>query len=142
MAKKLRINLEELRWAFDDHVREYAWVLDTESGEVLQLMEDAELPLPLEEIEADETGRFLEIEADDSAEAYRDMQLFTATVTDSRLRDLLDVAIAGKGAFRRFKDVLGGAPEERQRWFRFQEERVYSRIRAWLAANDIETAEG
>ncbi len=142
MAKKLRIDLEELRWAFDDHVREYAWVLDTESGEVLQLMEDAELPLPLEEIEADETGRFLEIEADDSAEAYRDMQLFTATVTDSRLRDLLDVAIAGKGAFRRFKDVLGGAPEERQRWFRFQEERVNNRIRAWLAENDIETTEG
>jgi len=142
VAKKLRIDLEELRWAFDDHVREYAWVLDTESGEVLQLMEDAELPLPLEEIEADETGRFLEIEADDSAEAYRDMQLFTATVTDSRLRDLLDVAIAGKGAFRRFKDVLGGAPEERQRWFRFQEERVNNRIRAWLAENDIETTEG
>ena len=53
-------------------------------------------------------------------------------------RDLLEVAIAGKGAFRRFKDVLVRAPAERERWFRFRDERVDGRIREWLADNDIE----
>jgi hypothetical protein len=33
MAKKLRIALEELRWAFDDRIGEHSWVLDTETGQ-------------------------------------------------------------------------------------------------------------
>jgi len=37
MGKKLRIALEDLRWAFDDQSGEYSWVLDTETGEVLRL---------------------------------------------------------------------------------------------------------
>ncbi|HXM75639.1 MAG TPA: UPF0158 family protein, partial [Thermoanaerobaculia bacterium] len=124
MAKKLRIALEELRWAFDDRTSEYSWVLDTETGAVLRLAEDDELPLSIEEIEEDETGRFLGIDPEDPHEGYRDMEEFIATVADSSLRDLLDVAIAGKGAFRRFKDVLTRAPQERERWFRFQDDRV------------------
>jgi len=142
MAKKLRIALEELRWAVDARDSEYSWVLDTETGEVLRLCEDDELPLSIEKIEEDQTGRFLGIDPEDPHEWYRDMEEFIATVADSRLRELLVVAIAGKGAFRRFKDVLIQAPHERERWFRFQEERVNGRLRAWLAANGIETLEG
>jgi uncharacterized protein UPF0158 len=142
MAKKLRIALEELRWAFDDRSSEYSWVLDTETGAVLRLAEDDELPLSIEEIEEDQTGRFLGIDPEDPHEGCRDKEEFIATVADSSLRDLLDVAIAGKGAFRRFKDVLIQAPQERERWFRFQDERVNGRLRAWLAANGIEALEG
>jgi hypothetical protein len=32
---------------------------------------------------------------------------------------LLDVAIQGKGAFRRFEDVLADHRDERERWFAF-----------------------
>jgi hypothetical protein len=142
MAKKLRIALEELRQAFDGRSGEYSWVLDTETDGVLLLAEDAELPLSIAEIEEDQTGRFLGIDPEDPHEGYRDMEEFIPTVADSRRRELLHVAIAGKGAFRRFKDVLIQAPQERERWFRFQEERVKSRLRAWLAANGIEALEG
>jgi len=45
MAKKLRIALEELRWAFDDRIGEHSWVLDTETGRVLLLEADPELEL-------------------------------------------------------------------------------------------------
>jgi hypothetical protein len=143
MPKKLQFDLEELRWAFEDKSGESSWVLDTETGRLLRLCEEEEdeLPLPIEEIEEDSTGRFLAIEPEDSSEGYRDMEEFVGTVADSRLRELLQVAIAGEGAFRRFKDVLIGAPEERERWFQFQQERVFGRIRDWLAANDIEAPE-
>ena len=64
---------------------------------------------------------------------YRDMEDFRATVRDQRLQELLDVAIQGRGAFRRFKDVLERHPVERQRWFDFQAARLEARAREWLA---------
>lgn len=42
---------------------------------------------------------------------------FTETVSDLRLREKLAVALDGRGAFGRFKRVLGDYPEERERWF-------------------------
>lgn len=44
----------------------------------------------------------------------------------------MTVAINGKGAFRRFKDVLLRYPEERERWFRFKDERMQERALEWL----------
>jgi hypothetical protein len=50
---------------------------------------------------------------------------------------LLEVAIQGKGAFRRFKDVLARDPAEQQRWFAFQMERLNTRVREWLADKGV-----
>ena len=55
------------------------------------------------------------------------MEDFIATVEDEHLAELLEVAIDGKGAFRRFKDVLAHYPEERERWFRFKDTRMEQR---------------
>jgi hypothetical protein len=45
---------------------------------------------------------------------------FIFTVPSRRLQDRLDQAIRGQGAFRRFKDVLAGCPDEHKRWFVFK----------------------
>jgi hypothetical protein len=62
---------------------------------------------------------------------------FAGTVTDPHLTELLDVALTGKGAFRRFKDVLYGYPQERDRWFAFKDERLRKRVDDWLEAYGI-----
>jgi Uncharacterised protein family (UPF0158) len=142
MAKKVRVEMDQLRWAFEQHDDEWEWIFDTETGAVFRLTEEDEPPLPIKQIEDDETGRFLSIEPDDPHEGYRDMEDFITTVREPVLRDLLSIALAGKGPFRRFKDVLVRSPEERQRWFRFQEARLDARIREWLAENDIEPLAG
>jgi hypothetical protein len=49
---------------------------------------------------------------------------------------LLTVALDGRGAFRRFKDVLQDWPEERELYFRFSDERRRGRAREWLADQD------
>jgi predicted nucleotidyltransferase len=54
-------------------------------------------------------------------------------VRDSRARDLLERAIAGRGAFRRFKDTLLDLPELRQAWFAFHDVRMEWRAIEWLA---------
>jgi hypothetical protein len=45
---------------------------------------------------------------------------FIFTVPSRRLQDRLDQAIRGRDAFRRFKDVLAGCPDEHKRWFAFK----------------------
>ncbi len=49
-----------------------------------------------------------------------------------------EVALDGRGAFRRFKDVLAEYPAERERWFGFHDERVRKAMREWLEDHDIE----
>jgi hypothetical protein len=48
------------------------------------------------------------------------MQEFASQQENEQLSALLEVALNGKGAFRRFKDVLLNFPEERQKWFDFE----------------------
>lgn len=58
--------------------------------------------------------------------------LFVDTVADDDRADRPGFAVRGRGAFRRFKDVLGRWPGQLERWFRFSGEREGGRARAWL----------
>ncbi len=93
-------------------------------------------------VEAGYGTRFIAVPRVDSHEAYGDMEDFIATVRNPRIRELLDVAIMGRGAFRRFKDVLLNYPREEQNWFAFRDARMIGRVREWLAAHDIEPIVG
>ncbi|MBK8027180.1 MAG: hypothetical protein IPK19_38775 [Chloroflexi bacterium] len=57
---------------------------------------------------------------------------------DAHVRELLETAIQGKGAFRRFKDALVRHPEIEQRWFAFRDARVQARMIDWFEMNEIE----
>ena len=50
------------------------------------------------------------------------------SVEDEHLRELLEVAIQGAGAFRRFKDVLFRYPSAQENWFKFRDERELQRM--------------
>ena len=50
------------------------------------------------------------------------------------------MAINGKGAFRRFKDVLLNYPEERERWFQFKDDKTEERALEWLDDIDVTLA--
>jgi hypothetical protein len=65
------------------------------------------------------------------------MERFIPMVEDSPLRDRLTHAIDGKGAFRRFKDVLMSHGPERERWFAFRSERLRVFMEAWLSAHAL-----
>jgi len=53
---------------------------------------------------------------------------------------MLEVAITGRGAFRRFKDVIDRWPDEIERWRVFSDERRMGRAREWLAAHGYRPA--
>jgi len=145
MEKKvLKVDLDQLCEALEDASYEHDFYLDMESGEIIFLseyMEDKDSKRLKVRIEKD-FGRYEYIPKAESYEGHRDMQDFIATVEDERVAELLEVAINGRGAFRRFKDVLLNYPEERERWFRFKDDRMEERARDWLDSAGIVLAEG
>src|SRR5690606_18824447 len=72
-----------------------------------------------------------------SREQYRWMERFIPMVDDVELKNRLAQAIDGKGAFRRFKDVLMAHAPERERWFAFRSERLRVFMEAWLTAHAL-----
>lgn len=125
--------------------------IDRETGEVLIGCQDAPLEILLneedenyEELEAEFDLRYLPIPQEGSRDSYQDMVGFIETVADERLRDLLEVAIQGRGAFGRFKDVLRRLEyeSERDRWFAFSEKCEYGRVVEWLIAEGFNVEVG
>jgi hypothetical protein len=141
--RKVRAELEELRSAMEDSSYEHRYFLDTETGEVILVSEffnEDEARQQIAEIDKAESGRYLEVPRAESRDGYADMQDFIETVDDEHVQELLDVAIQGRGAFRRFKDVLARHPAEQQRWSEFQAARLDGRVREWLAEEGCEPA--
>jgi hypothetical protein len=137
--KTLKINLDELCEAMENSSYENEYYLDLETGEILFLSEymDAEEKEKLRERLDDDPDRYEPIPKAESHVGYEDMRDFIATVENEHLAELLEVAINGKGAFRRFKDVLLSYPEEMERWFQFKDDRIQERALEWLDDNDV-----
>jgi len=136
--KALNINLDGLCEAMENSSYENEYFLDLETGEILFIsdyLDDEETSERKGRIEED-SDRYKPIPKAESYEGYQDMVDFIATVDNERLAELLEVAINGKGAFRRFKDVLLNYPEEREKWFKFKDGRMEERAMEWL--DDIE----
>jgi hypothetical protein len=144
MGKKaLNINLDELCEAMENSSYENEYFLDLETGEILFIsdyLEDEETSERKDRIEED-SNRYEPIPKAESYEGYQDMVDFIATVDNERLAELLEVAINGKGAFRRFKDVLLNYPEEREKWFKFKDERMEERAMEWLDNIEVTLSE-
>jgi len=73
--------------------------------------------------EGDDPGRWLWVNSEGSRPGYRDMELFIDGLDDADAADRLSIAINGRGAFRRFKDVLTRWPDLFDRWSDFSEDR-------------------
>ncbi len=105
MLRPLLVDLEELSMVLEGDPVQGGGRIDLRTGEVW----------PQSAIEyAEEVGEIDEI--DDPPFAYR-----------------LACAISGRGAFRRFKDVLSDRPELMTRWFALSNDRQRGRARSWLA---------
>lgn len=138
-TRRLTIDLQRVAYAMEDHSDWWTWILDLETGELLQLFEDEDLEEDAELREAiDDPDRYADVPTIESREVYDLMCRFAEDVEDDRLGELLAVALDGKGAFGRFKRVLSGYPEEREAWFRMRDSVVESQVRDWLASLGID----
>ncbi len=83
-----------------------------------------------------EPERWLRVERTGSRAGWEDMAVFAERQRDTALREQLERAIAGKGAFRRFRDIVG-EEDLLERWYVFCTDRQLGRARAFLEAQGI-----
>ena len=127
------VDLEELADTLEGDPLMCGGILDLDTGEVwpghvvdylrdnegVDLDEKIENPLGIDNL--------------GSRAAYRDMCDFIAELADAHLARRLDRAIGGRGAFGRFKDILGDHPIELESYYAFASVRKVERAAAWLA---------
>jgi len=131
----LPVVLEELADALEGDPLTSGGLLDLDTGEVwpqsvIDSLSECEGPDWDEKIE-----RWLSIDNLGSHAAYGDMRDFIDTLTDEWLAEKLTIAVEGRGAFRRFKNVLSTRPTLLEGFFAFARSRKIGRAAAWLAEN-------
>lgn len=130
---------EALEDAFENNAPEVHSYLHLSTGEVIRVVDGIADPATHARIATD--ANYLRVDPVSSREQYRWMERFIATVEEGPLRQKLLQSIDGKGAFRRFKDVLMAFPVDRERWFTFRSERLRSCMEAWLDAQGVVSVE-
>jgi hypothetical protein len=133
--RDIPVDWEALEDAFENNAPEVHSYLHLVTGEVLRVVDGIADPEMHSRIASDTT--YMRIEPVSSREQYRWMERFIPMVEEGELRDQLTSAIDGKGAFRRFKDVLMTYGTERERWFAFRSERLRVFMEAWLSAHGL-----
>ena len=134
-TRDIPIDWEALEDAFENNAPEVHSYLHLGTGDVLRVVDGVADPQMHARIAAD--PNYLRIDPVSSREQYRWMERYIPMVEDPDLQGKLSQAIDGKGAFRRFKDVLMSYGPERERWFAFRSERLRIFMEAWLSAHAL-----
>lgn len=113
----MHIDVGDVMFAMEDHSGVAEHFLDTKTGEIVSDLE----PDDAKKIHG--SDYYVCIEPTNSSESYRKMEEFLEFIDDDEdLKEKLMIALNGKGAFRRFKDVLAsytGTVEYREMWYDF-----------------------
>ncbi|MFF6980327.1 hypothetical protein ACFZAV_22085 [Streptomyces sp. NPDC008343] len=132
LLRPLAVDLEMLAMLLEGDPAESGGLLDLSTGDCRPTFIEG-LDAGSEAEEADDPERWLHVPALGSRAGYRDMELFIEGLADAALADRLRIAAGGRGAFRRFKDVLARDERAWRRYHRLGDERQRGRARAWLA---------
>ena len=137
-ATEIVIDWEAIETAVERNSPDAESFLDTTTGQVLTIGRgDPEAPQLRAKVAAN-IDACIRVEPASSREQYRWMERFVSSVSDEPLQRRLTISIDGKGAFRRFKDVLLAYPVERERWFSYRSNLLHWHIQNWLANHGLE----
>jgi hypothetical protein len=137
----ISIDWDALETAVERNAPDTESFLDRSNGQVLTLVAgDPETPLRKRQI-AENIQNYIRVEPASSREQYRWMEKFVSSVSEPGLRERLIISIDGKGAFRRFKDVLLAYPAERERGFSYRADLLHWHIHNWLKEAGIASAD-
>jgi Uncharacterised protein family (UPF0158) len=132
-----RVNLDEIATALQDQdAYERRWLIDPETGEIAfwteELGIDGKNPVDLDDLD------LIAIDPLPSSVWYRDMADFADGISDDGAGRRLARAIAGRGAFRRFKAELHEEyPHLLPAWNGFRNVRAIRRAVEWLAEHSL-----
>jgi len=142
--RTLRVDMDEILDAMtmseNDPVR---FFLDRETGKVESRLDpqvygtSGEDEDDLDQRFEEDPERYEEIPKYAGHDEYNLMCRFTESVDEEDIRERLDVALQGKGAFRRFRDVVFRYPDLRAKWFAMRQDALLTEALDWLESLDI-----
>jgi predicted nucleotidyltransferase len=130
------MDLRALAEALEDHSDYTTWWLDPETGQVEAWSVDEEWSDTPDQDHPAERG-WRRVDPASSNAPYQDMSDFAHAVPDPQAARPLQRAIAGRGAFRRFKDELWELGELRNSWLAFHDARRVRRTLTWLVDEEL-----
>jgi hypothetical protein len=134
--RKLQVDMEGLLDAMESYGDDPRWFFNRETGRVA-ISFDA-TGFDTEPVFDREDPSWVEVPRSEAHEEHRAMERFAADLDDEDVRELLVVALAGRGSFSRFRGVLYRHPDLRQRWEEEKRQRVLAKAMEWLADLGIE----
>ena len=148
----LPVKLQDVVEALDLSADFSFYFLDRRTGEIEMITEEVwdaaendeliseypewqrELILKAREIQS--TDNFVELPDKSDIDSYAMMERFCQEYSDRHVSATLSAAIKGKGAFRRFKDMISDLGIENE-WYRFEQQRLEEIAVEWLEAEGI-----
>ena len=131
--RELTIDWAALHSAFQMNMPEVRCFFCLEDGRVLKLPPG---DTALAAVRAD-PQRYVPVEAIPSRIQYQWLDEFIHSIEEGELRTRMEAAINGKGAFRRFKDILLTEPDLRRRWFEYRDQMMRLRIVEWIREQGV-----
>ena len=136
MKIKLSVVIDAIEMADDT----YTYFLDMETGECVMLADELVTGLDNEGLEDEidnNPDRFLRLPTKFEINEYHIMEEFIWSLDDVKKAEKLEIAVSGKGAFRRFKDTIYNMGIEQQ-WYGYQAN-IYKKIAIeWCRDNQVE----
>ena len=138
---KIKIDVNMLASALEDHSETYNWFLDKQTGEIIMCADefnrDAWNRQDAEKIES-QPERFLCIEPLESHESFGVMEEFVAELKDDEPKKVLLNSMNWRRPFQAFKDTLLGYPDLRQQWLEFHNQWMLEKAKEWIQEEQLE----
>lgn len=132
--------MEYLVFAYQDEEAQNIYYLDTEYG-VIRLVNRqlADLKDLTDEIEI-ALEKFLYVPKRTREELVENLESFSSSIGDQKLKSLLPLAFENPNVFATLKAILAPYPDELSRLNAFLKDKAQARLIIWLRANSIEPA--
>lgn len=137
----MKVKLQEVREALEGAGMEIEYYYDTKNQEILMVFEgmiNGEYnPELMEEISEGFIEDFIPLPRQHDINEYRMMEDFIYELPEGRSQVVLEQAIRGKGAFRRFKDCLYDLGLE-GKWYKYRDDCYENIARDWCERFGLE----
>ena len=131
----MNVDVDGLFVAFSDDSVERSYYLDTDSGQVFNVLEDHDDPETQElvwQLEADTRGRFVQVPKPSMEETLEEQDAFVESMSDGELKQELEALVSNDHDGTKFVDFVERNRAARDAWRDYRMARSREKANAWL----------
>lgn len=137
----MKVDVDALFVAFSDESVERSYYLDSDSGQVFNVLEDHDDPETQElvwQLEADTRGRYIQVPKPSIEERFQEQDSFLESLPDGDLKAKLETLLASDNDGTKFEEFVDRNREAREAWRDYRMSRSREQAAEWLRKIGIE----